>query len=282
MKHIRLGAMTVLAQGLAVICGCLLALLLALSLTLFREGYYLHKLDGSDCLQTIYDNIQQGGHTIAETAGLRGDILESVVTPEDVRVAVIRRADEIWHGAMTQPESPYQNLVAYLQDTIARETGVQWNAADTDRYDTVRILCNNMWDSSVIPPLFNLLSLLMQYRQVAWVLMVVLALIVVFCLWLQSPQQRGWKAAAEGFAATGTAVALGCLLVCLMIHFSGWQSWMPSTDAAYALYVDWFRGLAPVVVACGLALAVVLWTVAFLFAQNGCKTRKRVGKADPS
>ena len=39
--------LAVLSQGLACICGCLLALLMALSLTLFREGYYLNQLENS-------------------------------------------------------------------------------------------------------------------------------------------------------------------------------------------------------------------------------------------
>lgn len=261
--------MAILAQGMAVICGCLLALLIALSLTLFREGYYLHKLEKSGCLQTIYENILQGGHTIAETAGLRADILDPVVTQEAVRVSVIRRADELWHGSTTQPETPYEELVAYLQDTVSRETGVAWNAGDTDRYDTVRRVCNDMWTSNVTPPLANMLNILMQYRQVAWVLMAVLAVLVGFFLWFQIPFQPVWKRVPEAVATVGNSVALGCMLICLGIQLSGWQSWMSNQDTAYGLYLQWVGGLGPVVAACGMMLAVLLWCISLLLEQSG-------------
>lgn len=248
--------LAVAAQGLAVVCGCLLALLTALSLTLFREGYYLHKLETSTCLQTIYENVQQGVRTIAEAANLRGDILEPLVTPETVRVAVIRRADRIWHGATSQPDSPYKEVVTYLQDTITWETNVLWTDKDTLRYDQISDVCDDMWRSNINPPLSNLLNILMQYRQVAWVLMVVLAVAFGSCLW--------WSARTQGGALTqtaytvGTAVALASVLACIGIQRSGWQHWMPADDAAYGLYINWFRGLGPVTAACGLALAALV------------------------
>lgn len=272
-------ALAALTQGLATVCGCLLALMIALSLTLFREGYYLHKLDTGTCLQTIYENIQQGGQTIARTAGLRADIFDDLVTQEDVRVAVVRRADEIWHGGTTQPETPYVDLVAYLQDTVSRETGVMWTESDADRYDTIRRVCDDMWTSNAVPPMANLLNVLMQYRQVAWVLMVVLAVLFVFCLWLQIPFQSSWAQLPGAAATVGASVAVGCVLICFGIQASGWQNWMPVDDAAYGLYLSWFRGFGPVVAACGMALAVVLWVVALMLAQNNRPAGKKTGAA---
>ncbi len=72
-------AMGFLAQAIASICGCLLALMLALNLTLFREGYYLHQLQNSGCLLLIYENISEAEQTIARTAGLRETILDGIV-----------------------------------------------------------------------------------------------------------------------------------------------------------------------------------------------------------
>ena len=267
--------LALLSQGLATVCGCLLALMLALSLTLFREGYYLHKLDTGTCLQTIYVNIQQGGQTIARAAGLREDIFDDLVTQEDVRVAVVRRADEIWHGATAQPETPYTDLVAYLQDTVSRKTGVAWTESDTDRYDTIRRVCDDMWTSNAVPPMANLLNVLMQYRQIAWVLMVILAVLLAFCLWLQVPFQAGWPQLPGAVATVGKAIAVGCVLICFAIQFSGWKTWMPSEDAAYGLYFSWFRGFAPVAAACGMMLAVVLWVIALLLAQYNRTAGKR-------
>lgn len=271
--------LALLAQGLATVCGCLLALLMALSLTLFREGYYLHKLEQSSCLQTLYESVIRGGQTIAGEAGLRPDIFDDLVTQEDVRVALVRRADEIWHGATTQPETPYADLVTYLQDTVSRETGVAWTESDTDRYDTIRRVCDDMWTSTVLPPMANLLNVLMQYRQVAWVLMVVLAALFAFCLWLQIPFQPGWDRLPGAVATVGSSVAGGCVLICFAIGFSGWQGWMPAGDAAYGLYFRWFRGFGPVIAACGMALAVVLWSISLLLAQSSRPAGRKAGAA---
>lgn len=271
--------LALLAQGLATVCGCLLALLVALSLTLFREGYYLHKLGQSSCPETIYENIRQGGQTIAGETGLRADIFEDLVTQENVRVALVRRTDEIWHGATTQPETPYANLVTYLQDTVSRETGVAWTESDTERYDSIRRVCEEMWTSTVLPPMANLLNVLMQYRQVAWGLMVVLAVLFAFCLWLQIPFQPGWDRLSGAVTTVGGSVAGGCVLICFAIGLSGWQSWMPAGDAAYGLYFRWFGGFGPVTAACGMALAVVLWSISLLLARSSRPAGKKAGAA---
>lgn len=58
--------------------------------------YYINRLKKSTCLQANTENIlQAGADVVAQTAGLRQDILDSLVTQEDVQVAVLRRADEI-------------------------------------------------------------------------------------------------------------------------------------------------------------------------------------------
>lgn len=251
--------LAVAAQGLAVVCGCLLAFLTALSLTLFREGYYLHKLETSTCLQTIYENVLQAGRAIAEAADLRGDILDSLITPETVRVAVIRRADMIWHGATAQPDGPYEEVITYLQDTITWETNVLWTDEDTLLYKRVSDVCDTMWRSNINPPLSNLLNILMQYRQVAWVLMVVLAVSFGSCLWWSARAQGGTLTQTAG--TVGGALALASVLAGVAIQQSGWQHWMPAEDAAYGLYTSWFRGFGPATAACGLALAALVWTL---------------------
>ena len=246
--------------------------MLALNLTLFREGYYLHKLQNSDCLQTIYDNVCQAGQTIARTAGLRETILDGVVTPEDVQVAVTRRADEIWHGSTAQPDTPYADLVAYLQDTVTQESGQMWNEADTARYQQIQTVCEDTWRTNAVPPLANLLSMLMQYRQIAWVLTVVLGVLFVACLALQIPFQRRWWQLADAISGVGTSVAAGTVLICVGIELSGWKSWMPATDAAYSLYIRWFQGMAPVVAAFGFLLAALLWLTALYPYQMARRT----------
>lgn len=258
------GALTVLVQAAGCICGCLLAFVVALNLTLFREGYYLHQLEKSGCLQTVYENICQASRTIARTAGLREDILDGLVTQEDVTVAVTRRADELWHGSTTQPATPFADLVTYLQDTVTQETGQMWTDADTARYQIIQEVCEDTWRTNAVPPMANLLSMLMQYRQVAWILVAVLAALFVICLGLQFPLQRHWQQLGDALAGVGVSVALGTVLICLGMGLSGWESWMPSTDAAYRLYLLWLRGLGPVVAACGFALAALVWLAALL------------------
>lgn len=250
------------AQALAVVCGCLLALVLALNLTLFREGYYLHRLEESECLQTVYGNVILAGHTVARTVGLRENILDELIDEEDVRTAVFRRADEIWHGSTTQPDSPYSDVVAFLQDKVTWESGQMWDAEDTALYERVQTACEDSWRGNAVPPMSNLLNMLMQYRQIAWILVVVLGVLLVVCLWLQVPLQRHWWQLGNAFWRMGTSLALGGILVGVAINLSGWKNWMPATDPAYKLYYSWLRGLAPSVAACGLVLAALLWLVA--------------------
>ena len=233
--------------------------MLALNLTLFREGYYLHRLEKSECLRTVYGNVFQAERTVARTAGLREDILDGLVSEEDVRTAVFRRADEIWHGSTTQPDSPYSDVVAFLQDTVTHESGQMWSEEDTALYGRVQTACEDAWRSNAVPPMANLLNMLMQYRQVAWILTVVLGVLLVVCLGLQVPLQRRWRQLAEALWRVGTSLALGGILVGVAISLSGWKTWMPAEDAAYGLYYRWFRGLAPSVAACGLMLAALLW-----------------------
>lgn len=259
--------LAVLSQGLACICGCLLALFLALGLTLFREGYYLHQLENSGCLQTLYGSILQASHNVAQTAGLREDILDGLVSQEMVRVAVFRRADQIWHGAAEQPETPYTNLVSYLQDTVTQETGEMWDESDAGHYNMVRTVCLDMWDTNTVPPLSNLLNILMQYRQVCWILVVVLAVLFLVCLWFQIPFNRGWDEVVRSLFSVGIALVLAGIICSVVIQFSGWESWMPTSDPGYDLYFLWFRGFPPTVAACNLILAVLLWVAALACRQ---------------
>ena len=265
------------AGALATVCGCLLALLAALSLTLFREGFYLHKLEQSTALQTIYDNVVQGARTVAETAGLRAGILDGLVEPEDVRVAVVRRADEIWHGTTEQPASPYADAVTYLQDTVSRETGELWDEADAALYRNIQLICDDMWRTNAVPPLANLLNLLMQYRRVAWGLMAVLAVLLAVCLWLLAPFSRDWQQLTDAVYGVGAAVALSAALGMALLGGCGWQGWMPAGDPAYGLYLDWFGALPPVLAACGSALAGLIW-IAGLYPYVQAQLRRPAGR----
>ena len=91
MSARKAGVWRAAALGLGTVCGCLLALFAALGLTLFREGYYIHRMESSGVLQTMYENVLEGGRAVAAAAGLREDILDELVSYEDVRVAVVRR-----------------------------------------------------------------------------------------------------------------------------------------------------------------------------------------------
>lgn len=255
----RKGMALAAVQGIGTICGCLLALLTALSLTLFREGFYLDRLHDSDCVQGIYENIQQGARTVAEAAGLRGDILEELVTPEAVDVAVVRRADTIWHGSTEQPESPYAGTVAYLEDTVSRETGILWSESDENRYKSIQLICDDMWRTNTVAPLSNLLNLLMQYRRVAWALMAVLAVLLLLCRGMISSLCRDARERWDTVFGLGLAVFVGCALAMGVIGLSGWQNWMPDSDPGYKLYREWMGAVGPVLTACGSGLAALVW-----------------------
>lgn len=266
-------------QGLGIVCGCLLALLTALSLTLFREGFYLHELEQSGCLQVIYDNVQQGARTVAEAAGLRGDILEELVTPEQVRVAVIRRADVYWKGSSEQPDSPYADAVAYLEDTITAETGEMWDQDDANLYKNIQLICDDMWRTNAVPPMSNLLNLLMQYRRIAWALMALMAASLIACRRMMGTLCRNPQELWDAVWGLGFGIAVDCALTMAVIALSGWQSWMPDTDPAYGLYLEWMGALGPVIAACGVGLAGLVWATglkAYGLAHGLCRNPKRV------
>lgn len=264
-----------LIQCLGCVCGCLLALLIALNLTIFREGYYIHKLDKSTCLQQITDNVLEAGRTVAQAAQIRQDILDPLVTQEDVRVAVVRRADEIWHGGTTQPDTPYVDLVAYLQDTITAETGVMWDEAVTQQYTNIRLVCEDMWRTNAVPPMANILNLLMQYRRSSTLPAMVLAGILLLCLWLQVPLSRNWRQLADSLFAIGAGIVFGAVLAMLAVQLSGWQSWMAVSDPAYELYKAWFGGFPPVLAACGSGLAGLVWLLGLLPYTMAVRAEKR-------
>lgn len=270
----RRGWAAPLTQCLACVAGCLLALLAALSLTLFREGYYISKLEKSDCLSAITENILQAGQQVARTAGLRQDVLDSLVTQEDVRVAVLRRADEIWHGSTTQPDSPYTDVVTYLQDTVSAETGEMWEEDDLNLYNSIRAVCDDMWRSNAVPPLANVLNLLMQYRRVTTPLTIVLVAVLLVCLWLQVPLCRRWRQLAGALYTIGGGIVLGAVLGLIAVQLSGWQGWMPAADPGYALYKSWFGGFAPVLAACGSGIAGLVWLVGLLPYTMALRTEK--------
>ena len=270
----RRGWAAPLTQCLACVVGCLLALLAALSLTLFREGYYIHKLEKSDCLPAITENILQAGQQVASTAGLRQDILDPLVTQEDVRVAVLRRTDEIWHGSTPQPESPYTDVVTYLQDTVSAETGEMWDEDDLDLYNSILVVCDDMWHSNAVPPLANVLNLLMQYRRVSTLLTIVLVAVLLGCLWLQVSLCRNWRQLAGALYTIGGGIVLGAVLGMVAVELSGWQGWMPTADPAYALYKSWFGAFAPVLAACGSGIAGVVWLVGLLPYTMALRTEK--------
>lgn len=264
MKARRMALRRAAAQGLGAVCGCLLALLIALSLTIFREGYYIHRLERSNAIQIIYENVQKGARMVAAAAGLREDILDNLVDTEQVYVAVVRRADEIWHGATDQPASPYSDSVTYLQDTVSRETGRLWDEADTALYRNIQLICDDMWRTNAVPPLSNLLNLLMQYRRLVWAPMALLAAALVACLWLQVRFCRGWRQLYSALFGMGTAIALGSVLGMLAINAGGWQNWMPASDAGYGLYYEWFSPLPAMLAACGIGLAGIVWLCALV------------------
>lgn len=265
------------AQGLGTVCGCLLAFLVALSLTLFREGFYLQRLEQSGTMQKIYENVLEGGHQVAAAAGLPEEILDSLVSYDSVRTAVIRRADEIWHGATSQPVSPYADAVAYLQDTITARTGQMWNETDTALYRNVQLICDDMWRTNAVPPLSNLLNLLMQYRRIAWAPMAVLAVLVAACLCLLFPFSGSWKQVTAAVYGLGAAILIGSLLGMLVLNFCGWQNWMPAADPGYPLYESWFGTLPGMTAACGCGLAGLVWLAGLYPFAMGSLRGSRTG-----
>ena len=94
----RPGKQAAAVQLVGSVCALLLAVCLALSFTLLREGHFAACLKKSGYLDTVHAAVLDTCSQYAAAIGTTADPLANAITPDAVYAGVMHRADSLWHG----------------------------------------------------------------------------------------------------------------------------------------------------------------------------------------
>lgn len=152
-KQAAAARLAVAVQLVGSVCALLLAVCLALSFTLLREGHFAACLKKSGYLDTVRAAVLDTCSQYAAAIGTTADPLANAITPDAVYAGVMHRADSLWHGSTNDETDPFGSLITTYQDTVAPEPPT---------YDGYRILqynCQMEWQSAMATPFSAALSL---------------------------------------------------------------------------------------------------------------------------
>lgn len=263
-KQKSAAVLQVLVQFTGCFCAVLLAVCLALQLTLLKEGHYAGSLEKSGYLGYVQQVLEQNCGNLAAEAGLSAQPVQAQITPEAVRAGVLHRADALWRGPTEDETDPF----GALDDAYAAEP-----ENDPVEVLALQMACEQEWHADTVIPFSAALAVVLQYQKVvlfaAWFCTVLLA----GCCAVQFLLAANWAEVRAGLAnialgslAAGIALALG-------IYFAAdWQHWMPSSDPAYAAFCRWFAAFPIGIPVCSAAIALALWAAGSLM-QKEIKTR---------
>lgn len=142
-KQAAAARLAVAVQLVGSVCALLLAVCLALSFTLLREGHFAACLKKSGYLDTVHAAVLDTCSQYAAAIGTTADPLANAITPDAVYAGVMHRADSLWHGSTNDETDPFGSLITTYQDTVAPEPPT---------YDGYRILqynCQMEWQSAM-------------------------------------------------------------------------------------------------------------------------------------
>lgn len=255
--------LAVAVQLVGSVCAVLLAVCLALSFTLLREGHFAACLEKSGYLDTVYNAVLDTCSRYAVAVGTTAEPLADVITSDAVRAGVLHRADSLWHGSTPDGTDPFSGLITTYQDTVAPKP---------PSYDGYRILqynCQMEWQSAMATPFSAALSMVLQYRSVVAVAMYVSALLLMGCIALQYLLANHWRMFCTGLLRMAdSCLAAGTLLALWLAFGSGYRSWTAAGDIGYTLFCHWFGTLAPAVLGSAAAVAAIpVLLVAWVCAQ---------------
>lgn len=246
-------------QAVVCICPVLLSLLIALQLTLFREGHLIHSMDAVGYPDSITQAVRLNCDILAQNSGLPAGVLDPLITTDDTRTALVRRVDVIWHGTSELPATPFANVVAWLEDTMTRNTGIMWTSEDDLAYARLRAGCEDVWRTLTVAPFANVLNILAQYRRVALLAGYLLFIFWVGAIALLVPLSRGWGTLSHALGRAAVGAAFATLAAAAWMGAAApWHGWMPGEDAASGLFYQWMSALPAALAVCGLMLAAVL------------------------
>lgn len=175
-KQAAAARLAVAVQLVGSVCALLLAVCLALSFTLLREGHFAACLKKSGYLDTVHAAVLDTCSQYAAAIGTTVDPLANAITPDAVYAGVMHRADSLWHGSTNDETDPFGSLITTYQDTVAPEPPT---------YDGYRILqynCQMEWQSAMATPFSAALSMVLQYRGIVAIAMYLSGLLLMGCI----------------------------------------------------------------------------------------------------
>ena len=130
-KQAAAARLAVAVQMVGSVCALLLAVCLALSFTLLREGHFAACLKKSGYLDTVHAAVLDTCSQYAAAIGTTADPLANAITPDAVYAGVMHRADSLWHGSTNDETDPFGS--GYRSWTAAGDIGYtlfcQWFGA---------------------------------------------------------------------------------------------------------------------------------------------------------
>ena len=120
-KQAAAARLAVAVQLVGSVCALLLAVCLALSFTLLREGHFAACLKKSGYLDTVHAAVLDTCSQYAAAIGTTADPLANAITPDAVYAGVMHRADSLWHGSTNDETDPFGSLITTYQDIVAPE-----------------------------------------------------------------------------------------------------------------------------------------------------------------
>ena len=106
-KQAAAARLAVAVQLVGSVCALLLAVCLALSFTLLREGHFAACLKKSGYLDTVHAAVLDTCSQYAAAMGTTADPLANAITPDVVYAGVMHRADSLWHGSTNDETDPF-------------------------------------------------------------------------------------------------------------------------------------------------------------------------------
>ena len=250
----------VLVQFTGCFCAVLLAVCLALHLTLLKEGHYMGSLEKSGYLGYVQQVLEQNCGNLAAKAGLSAEPVQAQITPEAVRAGVLHRADALWRGPTEDETDPFGTL----DDVYGTDPD-----SDQAKVLALQMACEQEWHEDTVIPFSAAVAVVLQYQKVVLFAAWLCTVLLTGCCAVQFLLAANWAEVRAGFAniafgslAAGIALALG-------IYFAAdWQHWMPASDPAYVAFCHWFAVFPVGIPACSAAIALALWAAGSLMQKQ--------------
>lgn len=248
-------------------------LLGALEVTLFKEGYLIHKMEKTDYFQTSYDLMHATCQRYTAETGLSVEILDSFINLEWMRTDMEMRVDARFRALPDQAGADrFSGLYTAIEDRLHRETDQLLTEEQAEKYSLLSQSCDQVYRELTAPPFDAALSTVLQYRTLrkwAWAVFLVVGAAAFLVL------QKSGKAAARNSlrrALLGAGLSQFLLAVVLAVGMK-YKNWMPAENIDYKLFCSWMSGLAPAVACMGLVL-VLLFVVALFVGGKRAPQRR--------